>query len=36
MPFFVMGYVEGRDLKQYLSRGVHFNLDKSLDIPRRA
>lgn len=31
-PFFVMEYVEGKDLKQYLSKGIRFNLDKSLNI----
>ncbi len=31
-PFFVMEYVEGKDLKQYLSRGILFNLEKSLHI----
>lgn len=29
-PFFVMEFVEGKDLKQYLSRGIRFNLDKTL------
>ena len=32
MPFFVMEYVEGKCLKDYLSRGMHFNLDMSLYI----
>jgi serine/threonine protein kinase len=32
IPFFVMEFIEGKDLKAYLSRGVHFNLEKSLDI----
>jgi len=31
-PFFVMEYVEGKCLKDYLSRGMHFNLDMSLHI----
>ena len=31
-PFFVMEYVEGKDLKQYLSKGIRFNLEKSLNI----
>ena len=31
-PFFVMEYVEGKDLKQYLSKGIRFNLDKTLHI----
>lgn len=32
MPFFVMEYVDGQDLKQFLSRGVRFNLEKTLHI----
>jgi serine/threonine-protein kinase len=32
MPFFVMEYVDGKSLKEYLSRGMHFNLDMSLRI----
>ena len=31
-PFFVMEYVEGKTLKDYLSRGMHFNLEMSLHI----
>ena len=31
-PFFVMEYVEGKDLKQYLSRGIRFDLEKCLHI----
>ncbi len=32
MPFFVMEYVEGKSLKEFLSRGIHFNLEMSLHI----
>jgi serine/threonine protein kinase len=32
MPFFAMEYVDGKSLKEYLSRGMHFNLDMSLYI----
>lgn len=32
MPFFVMEYVEGKTLKEFLSRGMHFNLEMSLHI----
>jgi serine/threonine protein kinase len=32
LPFFVMEYVEGKSLKEYLSRGMHFNLEMSLHI----
>lgn len=32
MPFFAMEYVEGKSLKEYLSRGMHFNLDMALHI----
>jgi serine/threonine-protein kinase len=31
-PFFVMEYAEGKDLKQYLSRGIRFDLEKTLHI----
>lgn len=31
-PFFVMEYVEGKDLKHYLSRGIRFDLEKTLHI----
>lgn len=31
-PFFVMEYVEGKDLKKYISRGIRFDLNKSLHI----
>ncbi len=30
--YFVMEYVEGKDLKQYLSKGIRFNLDRVLHI----
>ena len=32
MPFFVMEFVDGKTLKDYLSRGMHFNLEMSLHI----
>ena len=32
LPFFVMEYVDGKSLKEYLSRGMHFNLEMSLHI----
>jgi|GEM_PF-1278372 len=32
MPFFVMEYVEGKTLKEFLTRGMHFNLEMSLHI----
>ena len=32
MPFFAMEYVDGKSLKEYLSRGMHFNLEMSLHI----
>ncbi len=31
-PFFAMEFVEGKSLKEFLSRGMHFNLDMSLHI----
>lgn len=31
-PYFVMEYVEGRSLKEFLSRGMHFNLQMTLHI----
>lgn len=31
-PFFVMEFVEGKSLKDFLSRGMHFNLEMSLNI----
>ena len=31
-PFFVMEYVEGKSLKDYLARGMHFNLEMALHI----
>ena len=32
MPFFVMEYVEGKSLKEYLTLGMHCNLELSLHI----
>jgi serine/threonine protein kinase len=31
-PFFVMDFVEGKSLKDFLARGMHFNLEMSLHI----
>nr|WP_277602389.1 serine/threonine-protein kinase [Parahaliea mediterranea] len=31
-PYFVMEYVEGRSLKEFLTRGMHFNLQMTLHI----
>ena len=31
-PFFVMDFVEGKSLKDFLARGMHFNMEMSLHI----